>query len=497
MKNELLKNKILLFIVIFSIANIFTFPAFTVTHNLDSYCTVYNGYNETALWFAQNGRIITAFFYYFFNIISLPLDSLGFVSAFFANVFLTLAIMQIYKVVNTNLKLENCFWKALLLISSFLLFYNPLTIELYMVDETFVICLGIFLITLGAKYINQRGIKNYLLALLFIILGVICYQGIASYLFLLTILFAMTNINNNDKQDVKVLWQKIGLSILCYIIAFAIMYGILQLVLVLTGSVTSKLGNIDLIANIQYTFNTLMPDALTNLFGFGNKKIYYGFCLLILALVILGIIKNDGKKINIMLTFLIVLAALIAPFLPNFVMSTDSNYSAARMTLTLMSIPSALMILIICRLKVDFKYYVYGLLLIMIILFALFARTFIANTKIDLKRYKADTSYLNQIYAVLNYYEIENDTEIKTVYWAKDTDVAYYYSFGYANGSNIRVVAVDWAMECAFNVYTNNKYEYKAMSEDDYEKYFKDKNYDEFDENSIVIEDDVAYVLLY
>ena len=59
-----MKNKILLFIVIFSVANIFTFPAFTVTHGLDSYCTVYNGYSDTALWFAQNGRVITALFYY-------------------------------------------------------------------------------------------------------------------------------------------------------------------------------------------------------------------------------------------------------------------------------------------------------------------------------------------------------------------------------------------------------------------------------------------------
>ena len=245
-----MKNKILLFIVIFSVANIFTFPAFTVTHGLDSYCTVYNGYSDTALWFAQNGRVITALFYYFFDFINLPMDSLGFVSAFLANIFLTLAIMRIYKVIKENIGIKNFFWEALLLISIFLLFYNPLMIELYMVDETFVMCLGILCITLAADFINRLGIKNYLLALLFMIIGVICYQGIACYLFILVILFASTKMVNNDKKDVIVLWQKIGLSLLSYLIAFAAMYGILQLVLAVTGEVTTKLGNIDLMLSL-------------------------------------------------------------------------------------------------------------------------------------------------------------------------------------------------------------------------------------------------------
>ena len=52
-------------------------------------------------------------------------------------------------------------------------------------------------------------------------------------------------------------------------------------------------------------------------------------------------------------------------------------------------------------------------------------------------------------------------------------------------------------MECAFNVYSNNKYEYKPMSKKKYNEYFKDKNYDEFDEESIVFDNNKAYILLY
>ena len=492
-----MKNKILLFIIIFSVANIFTFPAFTVTHNLDSYCTVYNGYSDTALWFSQNGRLITALFYLLFNFINLPMDSLSFVSAFMANIFLALAVMIVYNVIKTNIKPQNFFWQALLLISSFLLFYNPLAIELYMVDETFVIALGILFVTLAASHINKLGLKNILLAFLFTILGIICYQGILCYLFILVILFASTNIVNNDKKDIVVFLKKIGVSLLAYLLSFAVMYLILQIVLMVTGEVTTKLGHIDLIANIEYIFTSLIPDVFLNFFGFINKNIYLILCLIVLAFVIFGVIKNDGKKINIMIILLLLTAALLAPFIPNIVMNTEQNYTAARMTLTLMAIPSILMIFLVIRLNFDYKYFVYGLLVVMLIVFALFARQFIANTKIDLKRYKNDVAYLNQIYSALDSYQEENDVKIKTVYYAKDTDVAYYYPTGYPNGANIRVPAVDWAMECAFNVYSNNKYEYKPMSKKKYNEYFKDKNYDEFDEESIVFDNNKAYILLY
>ena len=492
-----MKNKILLFLVIFSVANIFTFPAFTVTHNLDSYCTVYNGYTSTAYTFLQSGRLFTALFYMFFDFINLPMDSLGFISALFSNIFLTLAIIKIYNVIKTNIKLENKIYKALLLISTFLLFYNPFMIELYMVDETFVLSLGILFVTMGAYYINKLGLKNILLSILFVVLGIICYQGILGYLFILVILFASTNIINSDKKDIITFFKKLGFSILAYLISFAVMYLILKIVLLVTGEVTTKLGHIDLIANISHIFVNLIPEVFLNFFGFINKNIYLLFCGTILLILVFLIIKNNYKKTNIMLTVLLLLAAVFGPFIPNIVMSTDSNYTAARMALTIMTIPSILMILIIIRLKFDSKYFVYGLLIIMLIIFAVFARAFIVNTKIDLSRYKNDTKYLNEIYAALNYYQIENDVKIKTVYWAKDTDVAYYYPGGYANGANIRVVAVDWACECAFNVFSNNKYEYKKMSQKKYNEYFKDKNYDGFDENAIVYEGNKAYVLLY
>ena len=87
-----MKKKILLFILIFSVGILVTYPAFAPSHALDSYCTIFNGYNDTATWFLQNGRIFSALLMRFYDLVNLPVDSMNFVALFFFNLFLALAI---------------------------------------------------------------------------------------------------------------------------------------------------------------------------------------------------------------------------------------------------------------------------------------------------------------------------------------------------------------------------------------------------------------------
>ena len=91
-----MKKKILLFIIIFSIGIIVTYPAFASSHALDSYLTIYNGFKETGDLFLQDGRLFSAILMYFYDLINLPFDSMNFVTLFFLNIFLALAILKLY-----------------------------------------------------------------------------------------------------------------------------------------------------------------------------------------------------------------------------------------------------------------------------------------------------------------------------------------------------------------------------------------------------------------
>ena len=124
MKN---KKQIILFISIFLFSIIFTISSITVSHGLDSYCTMCNGYKNTATWFLQNGRIFSYLFYMIFDIIRLPYDSLRIISVITSNIILTINIILIYNQINNNYQMKKKIYKILLIGSIFLIYYTPLT----------------------------------------------------------------------------------------------------------------------------------------------------------------------------------------------------------------------------------------------------------------------------------------------------------------------------------------------------------------------------------
>lgn len=490
------KNKILLFLTIFSISIIITFPAFATSHALDSYCTVAHGYLETANIFLESGRLFSALFMYLCNLISLPFDSIGYISALLMNLFLSLAIAKLYLVINKNLGIKNTITKVTLIAGSFLIFYSPLLMEVLLFDEAAIFGLGILFVVLAAAKINDGGILNYFISFIFMSLSVICYQGIACFLFPILLLIVSSKIGKNEKS-LKIIIQKLGISILIYGLAFLVSLLVINIIGSITGSVSSKFGSINLGKNLILIFTTLIPKSLSALFGFISPKTYYFIVILLLLTSLYLIVKNKNKIVNIVLLILLISTAILAPFIPNVVMSSEQNYTAARMAITIATIPGLLFIYIITRFTFENNYIKIALLSFSLIVFAFVSYLFIHNSLIDLKRYKEDMRYLKNVQQRIIWYQNETGYKVKTVYWAKDTNVAYYYNFGHPNGMNVRLLAVDWGMECAWEATSNKKYEYKQMSQEKYEEYFANKNYDEFDKEQLKFEKDKLYLLLY
>lgn len=488
-----MKKKILLFIAIFSVGIIVTYPAFAPSHALDSYCTIYNGYKDTANWFLQNGRVFSALLMYFYNLVKLPVDSMNFVTLFFFNLFLALAITNLFLVFDD--RKENKIVQGIILVCTFMLFYGPLVTEILFLNEAMIFALGILLVTLSAYKLYLGGVKNYIISLILMIFGVTCYQGIACYFFVILLLFLMKN-RIVSKEELVSLLKKIGIGILIYGISALISFGIVQAVSNIFSDEIPKLGNFNMVNNFVKIFTDLLPSSLFTLFGFINVKYYYLLCILLLVVFVYLFVKNDHKGIRILLFIGLLVALIIVPFAPNLIMSESSNYIAARMTLTLGIIPSVLALYTFFNydFNIKLKYVIGGIVLIFMMLSVYSIHQ---NTMISFRRYKEDVKYINSIVERINWYEAENNNKVKTIYYAPDTSVNYYYSFGNANGANIRLLAVDWALDCAFPVYTYEKYEFKKMSDEDYKKYFKGKNYDEFSKEQLVFNGDSLYLLLY
>ena len=412
---------------------------------------------------------------------------------FFFNLFLALAILKLYLVFSKNV--ENKAVLVVLLVSTFMLFYGSLITEVLLLNEAMIFALGILLVVLSADRLAIGGIKNDIISLILMILGVTCYQGIACYFFLILLLILMS-LKTDDKEKMVNLFKKIGIGMIIYGVSFLTSLGIVQLANSVFDTEASKFGEFDLIANFVKVFTNLLPSSLKNLFGFINVKYYYILVFIMLILIIYLFIKSDNKVIKGILFVGVLLSTIIMPFVPNFVMPIDSNYTASRMALTLGILPSVFTLYILFNYEINIKWqYVIGVVALLFILISVYSIH--QNLMINFKRYKQDVSYINSIVQAINVYENKTDNKIKRIYYAQDSSVNYYYSFGHPNGANIRLLAVDWALDCAFPVYTYDKYEFKKISDKDYKKYFKDKNYDEFDNEQLVFDDDTLYLLLY
>lgn len=493
-----MKKKIKLFIIIFCLATIITSPNFVTSHALDSYCNMFGGYNSTATWFFQNGRVFSALWFWFLGVINFPFDSISFVSASGVNLFLTGAILTVYNIMSkvTDKKIN----KIIILILSFTVFYSPLMIEVVMFDEAVIMGLGVLFVSLCASQIYKGGLKHYILAFIFMILSVICYQGMACFLIPLVILFESTKFKGDLKQDVLFMLKKLVIAFACYGIAFVIDLGIIKLAESVIGEATGNVGKIDLLANISHIRFFLIPESFANLFGYINTKLYYSLALVSVLFVILGIVRNNNKIVNILTIIGILGATCLMPFVPNLFMSSAQNYMAARTILTLTTIPSFALLFAITKFNFDNNIWKICTLILSIIMVIIYSFLFYKNTRIDIERYKQDLSYLNTLYTYIGYYEAENHIKVKHIYWAKDKDSSYYYSTGYNNGANNRITGEAWAMKCAVNDYSGKNYEYtyEEMSDEDLKKYFKNKDYKKFNpDKQLHYEGDTLYLLIY
>ena len=206
-----MKKKLYLYLLIFIMSCVYTALALPVSHALDSYCTMCHGYYDTAIWFLQNGRIFSYIFYLLFDIIKISYDTLGIISVLIGNAILSYAICILYNELKKHHKSFTKLHRSILVVALFCLFYNPLYPSILVLDEAFIIDLGILFMTIAAIQLVKNNTKGYITSLIFTVLGLACYQGIASYLPI--ILFILIISDKSKQNNYKFVFKRTILAI--------------------------------------------------------------------------------------------------------------------------------------------------------------------------------------------------------------------------------------------------------------------------------------------
>lgn len=490
-------NEYFKLILVFVIGLLITFPLLQPSFNVDFYCTMKNGFLHSSKTFLKAGRLFTASVYFINYLLKMPYNLFSTVSLLLANVFLSFSCFKVFMCLKEHTK-NNKIKLFFTLVGCFLMFYNPLTLELLLFEEAFVICAGIFFSVLAA--INFVEKKNHLLTIISMLIAVTCYQGVICFFLPLVFLLEVLYLNGDIRKEYKIILKKGIIAGMYYGFSLVFTFIVVKIVntFILTDG-TQKLGHIDIIYNVKKFF-TLLFNSSISLFGYCNRLVFYFTILVFLVLIILILNKkNKNNFIKYLYMLLNISLCFIMPFIPNLGMNSASNYTAARMACSIGATIGLLIIYFVLYFDFDSKKnkIVKNIFYLLVTFFFMYnSYKYIYTSFCSLNRYKEDMISINRINIMVDEYEKKNNVKIKTIYYTKDSSVNYfYYKYKLYNSHNFRLYAIDWAMKCSVNI--NNNYEYIEMTKEEKEKYFKDKEYDVFSKEQFVFENEKLYMLIY
>lgn len=502
MQNNIKKffeRKINIVCLIFIIGLVITMPSLIPSFNVDGYCTYAFGYLSSAKTFMKSGRLFTALIYVISHGINLPFEIFSIVSIILANLFLALTIYKLFNHLTKYID-NNLLSKVMLLLGVFLIFYNPLTLELLLFEEAFIMCIGIYFAVLAALKFIDYNKKGYLLSTLYLIISAICYQGIVCYFIPIAFLLVVIALSGNLKKEIPEIIKKGIIACIIYGISLIVSFIIVKFVngYIFTDG-TQKLGTLDILYNIRKAIE-LMIYSLKGLFGFGNRIIFYGFSIIGTLFVSLSTIKKDHNHWAKVLYFICNLVlCVVMPFIPNLGMNSASNYTAARMIGSIGSVAGFIAIYGIIYFNILKKDSLKTIFIVIVTLYSVYiGYEFLRTTNVGLKRYRSDMESIEKLHNKIDEYELENNVKIKNIYYATDSHVNYYYyQQQLTNSYNYRLYAIDWAMQCSINIGKEHNYTYTKMSDNDKERYFQNKEYNTFNDEQLVFVDNKLYLLIY
>lgn len=197
---DILKSNLTKYIIILIIGLIITFPAIIPSYNLDGYCTISSGYNEYAIWFLKSARFFSSLLFCLASFLKIPHYVFSIISLIGSNIFNALAVYKLSNYIIDKTNNKNILRNILITICSFLIFYNPIVLELFIFEESIIMFLGIFFVVLSVIRLCENNKKDILFSSFYLILAISCYQGVVCYY--LPILLLLLVVNQYDFKKI-------------------------------------------------------------------------------------------------------------------------------------------------------------------------------------------------------------------------------------------------------------------------------------------------------
>lgn len=251
-------------------------------------------------YFMKDARLISTFVTYLAGILKLPYNVFIIIMQILAIIISAFSIYCVYNAVSKKTKIQGNLPKVLIIMASFILIFNCMSLEYLLYAECSIMCLSLLLSILAAKvFTDEKTNKRSIKAMLIMILASFCYQGAINIFLPLVMLFLFIDANRKPaKELIKRILLACGILASVYLINIAAIYAIN---LALGASQQRISGGI--LDNLRY-FKYIMIDIVMNTLVH-NYNLWPMGVTIISVVGILIILLFQKKKIRNIVQYLI------------------------------------------------------------------------------------------------------------------------------------------------------------------------------------------------
>ena len=494
------KEKIKRFLIIYIISLIICLP-FLFPHKItDTYWNIGEGievYKYTPL---KDGRIVHFLILSILDFFNIKMEFYTIAVHYICTIIYALAIYNVFSYIMQLLrsKIEQSknykILKVIILLSSVLIILNPLTVENFAYIENLIMSLSILIGTIAARVLHENKKWAYLKTLFLIIFAGLCYQGNLNVWIGLSLLYFAIDEKKNIKEWVQYLF-KIGSIVILVLISLVAIINISNFIV---GNNQSRLGASERsFEDIIIIFWRFFIQPITNVtFGY-YPKMLIAIEILITTLLVVNCEKN--KPINSLIKYYFMLIIIILACICPAFLQKNINFSARMINAigAIIGISLIYLFYIITKKENQNKISTIILVVLSIIMFSINLFDYYNIAYMNQVTMKEEKKYINEINEVMIEYEKENGITLKKAMFFADKNYVETYDNLPANTFNSRGILTVYSRIYCLNYYTGRNLEEELHTKEKYDKYFKGKDWNEFNKEQVQFEGDTVYICVY
>ena len=459
-------------------------------YSVDTYILFASNDLEYISEYAGSGRVLTSIFFNILKILNFSPTAMYITSFIIAIICTTFSIYVLYNIFQKYIRNN-----VLNAIISSLIVINPFIIELWLFIEMGIMMLSILASIIAFKhfdkYLDTKQNKQIGLSLIYMLIALFSYQGTVGIFVALSTISIFIN-SNKSKEFVK----NTIVSFICYGVPT-----IINFIVVIFAKNDRVATSHDLGKTIDFIIMVSKQQLMTG-FGLYPRALFLGLFLSAFALATISIALSQNafeqKSKNLLklfylafITYFFTVATIIPQEINSVVVFPRNSYPYGSM----IGLVFAFMVAYLDKEDED-KYKNYFMILIAI---AVIAMEFICFSTIERNRYTVnynDKQIILEIDNKINEYEKETGNKITNVALYNLEKANKFYP-GIDDHINVSAKSERLSSIALMKTYMQRELEEIQGNKETYDKYFKEKNWQDFSLDQVVLEGNTLHWYVY